>query len=71
MKNPKLKVSEDKEWIEFIFPNGFTYDIQKERCKTERQLNEWVAHLSCKNWWSPELEKEFIGLYKKEYEKIV
>lgn len=61
MQNPILKVS--SEWIEFVFPNGFTYDIERDRCKTERQFNEWIAHLSCKNWWSKSLEEQFIKLY--------
>ncbi len=62
MEHPKLRVS--KEWIEFVFENGFTYDIERIRCKNERQFNEWIEHLSHKNWWSEQLENEFIKLYK-------
>lgn len=64
---PILKVSED--CYEFHFPNGFFYDVEKWRCNTERDLNEWIAHLSRKNWWSKELEENFIDSYKKEHGK--
>ena len=67
MKTPLLKVS--KDYFEFHFPNGFIYDIRKSGCKTEREWNEWIAHLSEKNWWSEQLEDEFISHYKKHEEK--
>jgi hypothetical protein len=69
MKTPTLKVSE--EYYEFHFENGFVYDIPKDDCKTERRINEWIAHLSEKNWWSEQLEAEFISVYKKVNEKII
>lgn len=56
-----------KDRFEFKFDNDFVYDIEKWRCKTERDINEWIAHLESKNWWSKKLEEDFIQAYKKEY----
>jgi len=61
----KITLKETEGWYEFHFENGHVYDISKEDCHTERKINEWIAHLSEKNWWTPDLEKEFISLYKK------
>lgn len=61
MNDPILKVS--KYFFEFHFPNGFSYDIHKERCATKIQLDEWIEHLSHKVWWSSELENQFRKLH--------
>ena len=67
MNNPKLKNVDD--FYIFVFENGFEYEIDKILCKTERQANEWTAHLAEKVWWNEELEKEFITQWKKDNEK--
>ncbi len=63
MENPKLKMSQYS--VEFHFPNGFVYDINWEFIKTERGINEWIAHLAEKNWWSEKLESELVSAWKQ------
>lgn len=67
MKNPKLKTTEYT--VEFHFPNGFVYDIMIDYIDTERKVNEWIMHLSAKNWWSQELEDELISWWKNAFQK--
>lgn len=62
--NIVFKVTDDA--YEFHFNNDFSYDIEKWRCETERDINEWIAHLEHKMWWSKELEDSFIKAYLKE-----
>jgi len=64
MNNPILKNT--KDFYLFVFPNGFEYEVDKKTCRTERQANEWIAHLAEKNWWSGELEKYFIEQWLKD-----
>lgn len=68
MQNPIIK--NDREFLSFVFPNGFSYDVEWERMKTERDINEWIAHLAKKNWWSEQLENELIKLWKEKYEMV-
>jgi hypothetical protein len=42
------------------------YDFPNTKCDTEQKVNEWIAHLTEKNWWNEELEKQFIELWKIE-----
>ena len=42
------------------------YDFPNTKCNTEQKVNEWIAHLAEKNWWTQELEDEFIRLWKKQ-----
>lgn len=57
MTNPTY--IEEKDYFSFSFPNGFTYDIAKNRIKTNKQLDWWERHLQEKVWMSSQLLEQF------------
>lgn len=39
----------------------FSYDISFDRIANKKEIEDWVNHLRDKNWWSEQLELDFIS----------
>lgn len=67
MANPYIKFEDNFIVIHNLIPQNewAVYDIDLERFKTEKDLEEWVEHLKNKNWFSVSLEKELRTIFKK------
>lgn len=63
--NPKFIIDSNSLKIN-IKDNVRPYQITWNRLITERQLIEWISHLSKKNWISKDQLNEFILIVNRE-----
>jgi hypothetical protein len=61
--NNKIKIEDGFILIQTHLPH-YVYDIDIRICKSDAQKLDWLEHLKCKNWFTKELELEFINLIK-------
>ena len=59
-----IEVKSDGGFYVFERDGMNIYDISHAKCKTERSINEWIAHMAEKSWWNEKIENEFIKLWK-------
>lgn len=60
-----VKIS--KRGISVMYGGGrYGYPIERARMKTETDLMHWAAHLSTKQWMSPDRVQYFIKRVREE-----
>ena len=66
MKKPYIKIEDEFVIIHDYAPDNqwAVYDIPLKELKTKKGLEEWIAHLQEKNWFTEALEKELRKLAK-------
>lgn len=46
--------------------DDYHYEISKSRMVTERQMEDWIAHLSAKRWFTFEHEMQLMDAFREE-----
>jgi hypothetical protein len=60
-----IKVAKDHDFIVFKgVRDNFDYDVALKAVRIEG-LENWLTHLREKNWWSKQLEVDFIRLHSE------
>ena len=53
-----IEVTEDQIILD---PDSIDYAIDLDRCKTQKAVDGWIAHLEEKTWMTPALMRAFIA----------
>lgn len=64
----KKYVKNDQEHYVLFKPQceGFTYDINKNRCDTTEKLLNWILHLNEKQWITPKHISSLISTFMED-----